>query len=112
MRVWNRDPASRTHLGDEQDEERIDVLGRRWGVVHLARVGVRISDADRLVKEKHVGGGVPGVLVVGDVLTLVDDRAAAELKEKAGGRGAAGTAVEPGSGFSDCAMHMRRDHGR
>jgi hypothetical protein len=75
--MWNRDRAFRTHLGDEKDEERIDVLGRRWGVVHLTRIGVRISDTDRLVQEEHVGGRVPRVLVVGDVLALVDDRASA-----------------------------------
>lgn len=50
---------------------------------------------DGLVEEDHVGGLVPGVLVVRGVLALVRDRTRAQLKEETGRTGAAGSTVEP-----------------
>lgn len=82
-------------LGHEELQESIDILGSGGGVVDGLSVGIRVADLDRLIKEDHVGVGVPAVRIRFGRRSVLCDVARTELEQETGGARAAGTAVEP-----------------
>lgn len=81
---------------EEELHECVNILSSdRARVDGAAIFRVRISDVDGLVKEDHIGVGIPAVWIVRRVGALVGDAAWTKLKQKASRRTAPRATVEP-----------------
>jgi len=71
---------------EEELHECVNILSsNRASIDGAAILGIRISNINGLVKEDHVGVGVPTVGVVRRVSALVRDAAWTKLEQKASG---------------------------
>jgi hypothetical protein len=81
---------------EEEFHEGVNILSSNGTSVDGAAIfGVRISDVDGLVKEDHIGMGIPAVGVIRRVSALVGDAAWTKLEQKASRRAASWATVEP-----------------
>src|SRR6267154_5186027 len=81
---------------EEKFHECINILSSSRACVDGAAIfRVRISNVNGLVKEDHVGVGIPAVGVVRRVGAIVRDAARTKLEQKASRRAASRATVQP-----------------